>query len=273
MKRFPKNLLTVLLVVGSLDVAWSVPVRAANKGQNPNVVMFSMDDLNCWINPMGYSQAKTPNLDRLAKAGVTFMDAHAPGVFCAPSRTAIWTGLQAFTTGCYQNEVFRYDYPDMVTLQTAFKQGGYNTYGAGKLYHHRGGYVDLRDWDEYFSRSQEMRDTGWEMNGYHMNDVPLPDPYPYSPYFEKYGNKKNSSAGHMEWGPIANDQEDKMVDTMRTDWMCEVLKRKHDKPFFAALGFTPRIIRTMHLKNILNSMTVIKLKSRTIKRMIWTTCL
>lgn len=41
---------------------------------------------------------------------------------------------------------------------------------------------------------------------------------------------------HLEWGPIANEEEDEMVDAMRTNWMCEVLERKHDKPFFMALG-------------------------------------
>lgn len=80
---------------------------------------------------------------------------------------------------------------------------------------------------------------GWEMNGYHMTDVPLPVPYPYSPYYTKTG-RKSSSAGHLEWGPIANEQEDDMVDAMRTNWMCDQLKQKHDKPFFMALGlYTP----------------------------------
>ncbi len=201
----------------------------------PNVIFFSVDDMNDWAGPLGYNQVKTPNMDRLANAGVTFTNAHAPGVYCAPSRTAIWTGLQASTTGCYENEVYHYDFPELVPLQMAFKQGGYNTYGAGKLFHHRGGYVDLRSWDEFFSRSQEMRDMGWEMNGYHMNDVPLPEPYPYGPYYNQ-PDKKYNYPFHLEWGPIANAQEDDMVDAMRTNWMCDVLKRKHEKPFFMALG-------------------------------------
>jgi len=214
-------------------------VIAVTASEKPNVIMFSMDDLNDWVGPLGCGQAITPNLDRLAQSGVTFMNAHAPGIFCAPSRTAIWTGLQASTTGCYEIEVYHHDFPDLVPMQMAFKQGGYHTYGAGKLFHHRSGYVDLRSWDEYFSRSQEMRDMGWEMNGYHMNDVPLPNPYPYSPYYTKT-DRTSSSAGHLEWGPIANDEEEDMIDTLRTNWMCEQLKREHQKPFFMALGlYTP----------------------------------
>lgn len=201
----------------------------------PNVIMFVLDDLNDWISPLGYDQVKTPNLERLANSGIIFTNAHAPGVFCAPSRTAIFTGKYATTTGCYENEVFEFDHPDYQTIQMAFNNAGYEAYGAGKLYHHRSGYLDLRGWEEYFTRSQEVIDMAYEMNSYHMNDVPLPDPYPYSPYY-RMGNREASSAGHLEWGPIANDQEDEMADAMRTNWMCDVLKRKHDKPFFMALG-------------------------------------
>jgi len=201
----------------------------------PNVIMFIMDDLNDWVTPLGYDQVKTPNLERLANSGVIFKNAHAPGVFCAPSRTAIFTGMYATTTGCYENEVFHYDHPDLLTIQMAFKNAGYNAYGAGKLYHHRSGYVDLRGWAEYFTRSQEVKEMAYEMNSYHMNDVPLPDPYPYSPYYRNT-DRGGGSALHLEWGPIANEKEDEMADAMRTNWMCDVLKRDHDKPFFMALG-------------------------------------
>lgn len=209
--------------------------RKSKSANQPNVIFFAMDDLNDWVAPLGYNQAKTPNMDRLAKKGIVFSYAQAPGVFCTPSRTAIMTGLNVSTTGCYGEDPFQYDHPDLVTLQMAFKQGGYSTYGAGKIYHHRGGFLDQRGWDEYFSRSQEMRDMGWEMNGYHMNDVPLPNPYPYSPYYTSTG-RSGESALHLEWGPIANEQEDDMVDAMRTNWACDILKQKHDKPFFLALG-------------------------------------
>jgi len=213
--------------------------KGNNKEEQPNVIIFAVDDMNDWVSPLGYKQAKTPNMDRLAKSGVVFTNAHAPGVFCAPSRTAIWTGMQASTTGCYDSEPFQFTHPDVFTMQMAFKEAGYNTYGAGKLYHHRGGYVDLRSWDEFFSRSQEHRDMGWEMNSYHMTDVPLPTPHPYSPYYTK-SDREIRSAGHLEWGPIANELEDDMVDAMRTNWMCDVIKRKHDKPFFMGLGmYTP----------------------------------
>ncbi|MFZ5829497.1 MAG: sulfatase [Planctomycetota bacterium] len=207
---------------------------------HPNVIFFAYDDLCDWVGPLGHNQAKTPNLDRLAREGLTFTNAHTAGVFCAPSRTAIFTGQHVSTTGCYGEDVFQFDHPDLVTMQMAFQRGGYRTFGAGKLYHHMPGFVDLRGWDEYFTRSQEVKDMGWQMNGYHMKDVPLPEPYPYSPWYTSNAKRRATSAGHLEWGPIANDLEEKMVDTIRTNWACDVLGRKHDRPFFLALGlYTP----------------------------------
>lgn len=113
MQLVGQTLLGISVLCVSVLPCWAEP---------PNVIFFVMDDLNDWVTPLGYNQVKTPNLDRLAKSGVTFRNAHAPGVFCAPSRTAILTGMHASTTGCYENEVFHYDHPDVVTIQMAFKQ-------------------------------------------------------------------------------------------------------------------------------------------------------
>ena len=87
----------------------------------PNIIFFALDDLNDWINPLGYHQAITPNLDRLAASGVTFTNAHAPASYCAPSRSAIFTGLQSTTTGCYGDEVYHFDHPELTPLQVSFK--------------------------------------------------------------------------------------------------------------------------------------------------------
>ena len=244
MKRVRNFLLIIgIILIGSLasfvySTRSSSELKVFSKNEKtkepanqPNIIMFIMDDLNDWVTPLGYEQVKTPNLERLANSGVIFKNAHAPGVFCAPSRTAIFTGMYATTTGCYENEVFHYDFPDLVSIQMAFQNAGYNAYGAGKIYHHRSGYVDLRGWEEYFSRSQEVKDMAYEMNSYHMSDVPLPEPYPYSPYYRN-SDRGGGSALHLEWGPIANEKEEEMTDAMRTNWMCDVLKRDHLKPFF-----------------------------------------
>src|SRR5882757_5702174 len=46
-------------------------------GKGPNILFIILDDLNDWCGPLGgHPQARTPNLDRLAKSGMTFTNAH-----------------------------------------------------------------------------------------------------------------------------------------------------------------------------------------------------
>lgn len=233
MNSFIRSLLLVA-ICSSLTLFMISCNDEATIKEQPNIIFFALDDLNDWINPMGYHQAITPNLDRLAEAGIMFANAHAPGVYCAPSRTAIFTGLQATTTGCYKNEVFFYDYPDLVPLQQAFQDGGYSTWGAGKLFHHRGGYVDLRGWDKYYARSPEIKEMGYEM-GSRGSDMPLPDPFPYSPYYRET-DKELIGGLFLEWGPIPDSLENQMIAVQRTNWVCDLLDQPHEKPFFIGLG-------------------------------------
>lgn len=158
------------------------------------------------------------------------------------------SGLHASTTGVYKEDVFHYDHPDLYNLQMAFKDGGYATYGAGKIYHHMPGFVDLRGWDQYFTRNQEVKDMGWQMNGftllkattwvapnpgriqmpggYPMKHVPLPKPHPYSPFYRR--TDRTLGPAFLEWGPIENSREDDIVDAIRTNWATGVVQQDHD---------------------------------------------
>ena len=182
---------------------------------------------------MGSTMARTPNLDRLAKMGVTFTNAHTAGVYCAPSRAAIFTGRYASTTGFYDSHVYFHDHPEYKPLQLAFSENGYNTYGTGKLYHHPNGMIDRRGWTEFYIRTKEQKLDGWPMDTWKY-DAPLPDPYPGSKFNQI--NPKWKGKPFMEIGAIPNDKEVAIVDTRRTLWACDILKQKHDKPFFLALG-------------------------------------
>ena len=46
----------------------------------PNVLFFALDDMNDWVGALGHQQAITPNMDRLARSGVNFVNAHTAGV-------------------------------------------------------------------------------------------------------------------------------------------------------------------------------------------------
>lgn len=208
-------------------------VGRASAAERPNVLFLAVDDMNDWIGCLGATpRAITPNIDKLAARGVNFSNAHVAGVYCAPSRAAIFSGQFASTTGCYRSATYFVDHPQIESLQTSFAKAGYATYGGGKLYHHLAGAIDTRGWTEFFLRNPEQRRAGWPMNSW-SRETPFPHPFPASPY-----NRGEAITGglFLEWAGIPNDKEEEMADTLRANWAVEQLKRKHDKPFFLALG-------------------------------------
>ncbi len=67
----------------------------------PNVVIILADDLG-WADTTLYGHTKfyqTPNLERLAKRGMTFTRAYSSSPLCSPTRSAILTGLSPARTG------------------------------------------------------------------------------------------------------------------------------------------------------------------------------
>jgi hypothetical protein len=53
--------------------------QTAGAAAGPHVLFIAVDDLNHWVGPLGRNpQIKTPNIDRLAKMGVTFTGTITP---------------------------------------------------------------------------------------------------------------------------------------------------------------------------------------------------
>ena len=222
----PKGISTLLLLL----VFSTLRLDAAEK---PNVLFLAVDDMNDWIGCMDTTpSALTPNLDRLASRGVVFTNAHTAGVFCAPSRAAIFTGQFASTTGCYRTSNYFVDHPEIEPLQVSFSKAGYNTFGAGKLFHHPVGAVDVRGWSEFFLRNQTQREGGWPLDSW-STETPFPSPFPSSVY-----NRDQEITGglFLEWGSIPNDREEEMADTIRINWAVDKLNEKHEEPFFLGVG-------------------------------------
>jgi arylsulfatase A-like enzyme len=92
-----RTLHACLITVGLL-----APAAVGQDGASrPNVVLILADDLGygdvgCY-NPE--TKVPTPNIDRLAKEGMLFSDAHSPSTVCTPTRYSILTGRMAFRTG------------------------------------------------------------------------------------------------------------------------------------------------------------------------------
>ncbi|MCH2386368.1 MAG: sulfatase-like hydrolase/transferase, partial [Pedosphaera sp.] len=147
-----RSLNNVALCVGLLALS-AIDTLAAKR---PNVLFIAVDDLNDWVGCLGgHPQAKTPNIDALAKRGVLFEQAYCAAPLCSPSRTAIMTGLRPSNTGIYGNLNWFRDLPqykDWVTLPQYFRQHGYLAWGGGKLYHQaHGKFSDAGAWDHVYS--------------------------------------------------------------------------------------------------------------------------
>src|SRR6478672_4736035 len=71
------------------------PTAAAEK---PNIVYILADDLGYGDLGCYHKNSKipTPNLDRLAKQGIRFTDAHSPSAVCSPTRYGLLTGRYPF---------------------------------------------------------------------------------------------------------------------------------------------------------------------------------
>lgn len=105
--------------------------------QQPNVVVFLVDDLRPELGCYGNQTIKSPNIDALAKEGVRFQNAYAQEALCAPSRMSILTGLRPESIGIYSLFTpLRSVHKDMVSMPQFFKEHGYTTVSVGKVYHH-----------------------------------------------------------------------------------------------------------------------------------------
>ena len=87
--------LFVVVLLGSITtiVLFAAPLSAQGAKPKPNVVLIMMDDLGYGdLGSYGGPDAKTPNIDRLAREGVRLTDAYANGVVCTPTRAALISG-------------------------------------------------------------------------------------------------------------------------------------------------------------------------------------
>ncbi|WP_166830644.1 sulfatase family protein [Thalassoroseus pseudoceratinae] len=115
-----------------------IGVNSVSAVERPNIVYILADDLgfgdvSCY-NPD--SKIDTPNIDRLAKEGVRFTDAHTPSAVCTPTRYGILTGRYAWRTKMKIRVLDGLDPPliedGRLTVASLLKQHGYHTGCVGK---------------------------------------------------------------------------------------------------------------------------------------------
>src|ERR1044071_1287932 len=77
-------------------LVWTAP-QVAFPADRPNIVLIYADDLGYGdVSCYGASRVQTPNIDRLAREGLRFTDAHCSSSTCTPSRYSMLTGEYAW---------------------------------------------------------------------------------------------------------------------------------------------------------------------------------
>ncbi len=193
-------------------------VHVWSQEDRPNVLFICVDDLNDWTGYLaGHPQALTPNLDQLAKNGLTFTRAYCAAPSCNPSRAAIMTGIRPSTSGIYTNPQPWRNSPvlsDIRTIPQYFREHGYVALGSGKVFHGR--YPDPISWDSFWPSLTKQRP-----------DDPVPTQVPVNGI---------ANTRHFDWGPVQAPKEE-MGDWQVADWVIDQLDQEHSKPFFLACGF------------------------------------
>jgi len=121
----------------------------------PNILHLMADDMRPQLGCYGHAFMRTPNLDRLASTGLLFQTAYTQFAYCAPSRNSFMTGRRPERTKCLNfNTDFRKQHgASWVSMPEYFKNQGYFTSAAGKLFHD--GMDDPASW------SYKSNQTAW----------------------------------------------------------------------------------------------------------------
>lgn len=135
MRRQLTHILDIMLSRILFPMLSASILLAADK---PNILFILADDLG-YGDVACYNEASkvpTPHLDRLAKEGLRFTDAHSPSTVCTPSRYGLLTGRMPFRTG-YRGVFTGVGGPCLIekgrlTLPQMLRNQGYATVMHGK---------------------------------------------------------------------------------------------------------------------------------------------
>ena len=125
---------TTMLLIALLVLALSTTFATVFADDRPNIVFLMSDDqctysMGCY----GNDDVQTPNLDGLARKGLTFDNHYDTTAICMASRATVMTGMFEFKTGCnfshgdMTKEIWQKSYPVLL------KEAGYRTAFAGKF--------------------------------------------------------------------------------------------------------------------------------------------
>ena len=133
-----QNLCVAVLLLVLAACAAPGPNAAESAARRPNIVFVMADDMGYGdvraLNPT--SAIPTPNLDGLAAAGSTFVDAHTPSSVCTPTRYGVLTGRYCWRGELKRGVINGYGGPVIEagrrTVAGMLQSAGYHTTVVGK---------------------------------------------------------------------------------------------------------------------------------------------
>jgi iduronate 2-sulfatase len=198
-------------------------VAAAAPAKKPNILFIIADDLRTELGCYGVEGIKTPNLDALAARSVRFNHAAAQYPLCNPSRSSLLTGRYPTQTGVMDNrQWWGLKLPDALSIPRWFKDHGYVTARAGKIFHD--GIDDATAWTDGGQARRYADDASEQIDGPGTN-VPRRTP-------------ANPQAGSDRFVVLPGEGET-YADYQHASTTIEQLQKYAggDKPFFLACGF------------------------------------
>lgn len=217
----------LLLTAGS---ALAAPLRAFQRNSSkPNVLFIAVDDLRPELGCYGKGYIHSPNIDRIAKAGMVFDRAYCQQAVCSPTRSSLLTGTRPDTTKVWDLEThFRTALPNVITLPQHFKNNGYFVQGMGKLYH--GGFDDPQSWS-----------TPWTSPRGDTKTYALPESIPAPSAAQPSDGKKRKTPPRSR-GP-AYESADVPDNTFHDGVLAEMAvaalreSKQRTQPFWLGVGF------------------------------------
>lgn len=226
----------------SVAPTWAAQDLDTDRDPPYNVLFIAVDDMNDWVSLLGgHPQARTPNLEALARQGaMVFQNAHCPGPVCGPSRSALLSGFMPSRTGIYGNSQNMLDcklVQDHPTLPEYFHLHGYETLSRGKIFHaHAGpGGRDRGQW-AFSHWVAGPGGVGVDRSRLTSRDKNLIRGQPGPPTQFSQG-----SGSEFAWGPTRGKLEE-TGDYQTALWAANELRQPRSTPFFLAVGlFRPHL--------------------------------
>lgn len=145
-----KRIAFVLCGLWLVGIMYSCQTKEVEKSK-PNVLLLCIDDLRPELNSFGAKHIKSPNIDRLAEAGVSFHRHYVNAPSCGPSRCTMLTGRYgaAGNEALFKRAEKLHENPESVppSMPEWFRNNGYTTVSVGKVSHNPGGRGG-EDWND-----------------------------------------------------------------------------------------------------------------------------